>query len=73
MPNHNYSFKNRMIKMGYSQQNSKGNTYHLHSREGRGGAKLYYFSKDSTDSIDLPENMIVMEVPTGMLVVKKKQ
>lgn len=58
--------------MGYSQQNSKGNTYYLHSREGRGGAKLYFFSKDPTGSIDLPENMITIEGPTGMLMVKKK-
>lgn len=59
--------------MGYSQQNSKGVTYYLHGREGRGGAKLYYFSKDSNDSIDLPESMTTIEGPTGMLMVKKKQ
>jgi len=59
--------------MGYSQQNSKGTTYYLHSREGRGGAKLYFFSKDPNDSIDLPSNMEPMEGPTGMLMVKKKQ
>ncbi len=59
--------------MGYSQQNSKGTTYYLHGREGRGGAKLYFFSKDSNDSIDLPETMTVIEGPTTMLMVKKKQ
>lgn len=59
--------------MGYSQPNSKGNTYHLHSREGRGGAKLYFFSKDPSDSIDLPDNMEVIEGSTGMLMVKKKK
>ena len=59
--------------MAYSQQNSKGNTYHLHGREGRGGAKLYFFSKDPTDSIDLPDTMTVIEGPTGMLMVKRKQ
>jgi len=59
--------------MGYSQQNSKGNTYHLHSREGRGGAKLFFFSKDPTGSIDLPDTMAVIEGPTGMLMLKKKQ
>ena len=62
-----------MMGMGYSQQNSKGNTYHLHSREGRGGAKLFYFSKDATDSVDLPDRFTVIEGPTGMLMVKKKQ
>ena len=58
--------------MSYSQQNSKGNTYYLHSREGRGGAKLYFFSKDPTGSVDLPDNMTTIEGPTGMLMVKKK-
>jgi len=58
--------------MGYSQQNSKGTTYFLHSREGRGGAKLYYFSKDPSDSVDLPSHLETMEGHTGMLMVKKK-
>lgn len=59
--------------MGYSQVNSKGVAYHLHSREGRGGAMLYYFSKDATDSVELPDKFQVIEGPTGMLMVKKKQ
>lgn len=59
--------------MPYSQKNSRGTTYHLHGHEGRGGAKLYFFSKDPNDSIDLPDNMSVIEGPTGMLMVKKKQ
>lgn len=58
--------------MGFSKQNSKGNTYFLHTREARGGAKLYFFSKDEKDSIDLPEHFNVIEGPTGMLMVKKK-
>ncbi len=53
--------------MGYSQQNSKGTTYYLHSR-----GKLFFFSKDPNGSIDLPDNMTVVEGKTGMLMVKKK-
>jgi hypothetical protein len=58
--------------MGYSHKNSRGQTYHLHSREGRGGAMLYFFSKDPTGSIDLPKGLIVFENPrTGLPMVKK--
>lgn len=54
--------------MGYSQKNSKGVVYWLHSR-----GKLLFFSKDPTDSVDLPENMEVTENErTGLLMVKKK-
>ncbi len=60
--------------MGYSQKNSKGNTYHLHSRDvGSKGAKLYFFSKNEEGSVDLPETMQVIEAKTGMLMVKRKQ
>lgn len=58
--------------MGYSQKNSRGVVYYLHSREGKGGAKLFFFSKDPDDSVDLPEWLTVTEAPTGMLLVKKK-
>jgi hypothetical protein len=59
--------------MAFSKQNSKGTTYYLHSREGKGGAKLFFFSKDPTDSVDLPDKYDVVEGPTGMLMLKKKQ
>jgi hypothetical protein len=59
--------------MAFSKQNSKGVTYYLHTREARGGAKLYFFSKDEKNSVDLPENFTVIEGPTGMLMVKKKK
>lgn len=60
--------------MGYEHTNSRGVKYYLHSREvGTKGAKLFFFSKDSTDSIDLPDNMTVMENErTGLPMVKKK-
>ncbi|MBI4894200.1 MAG: hypothetical protein HY833_00485 [Candidatus Aenigmarchaeota archaeon] len=59
--------------MAYSHVNSKGQTYHLHSRDvGTKGSKLYFFSKKPEDSIDLPDNMQVIEGPTGLPMVKKK-
>lgn len=54
--------------MGYSQQNSKGVTYYLHSPNG----KLFFFSKDPNNSVDLPSHLGVTEGKTGMLMVKKK-
>jgi hypothetical protein len=56
------------MNMGYSQQNSKGVIYYLHSPNG----KLFFFSKDPNNSVDLPPTMTVMEGKTGMLMVKKK-
>lgn len=58
--------------MGYAHKNSRGQTYYLHSREGKGGAMLYFFSKDSNGSIDLPSGLKVFENPrTGLPMVKK--
>jgi len=55
--------------MAYSHKNSRGVTYWLHSRGGR----LFFFSKDPKDSIDLPETLTVIENPrTGLPMVKKK-
>ncbi|HLC59699.1 MAG TPA: hypothetical protein VJH34_04200 [archaeon] len=60
--------------MAYSHKNSKGNTFHLHSRDvGSKGAKLFFFSKDPTGSVDLPSIYKVIEGPTGMLMVKKNK
>jgi hypothetical protein len=40
---------------------------------GKGGATLFFFSKDSSESIDLPEAFNVVENPrTGLPLVKKK-
>lgn len=60
--------------MAFSHKNSKGQVYYLHSREGRGGAKLFFFSKDPTNGVDLPEGYDVFENPrTGLPMVKRKQ
>lgn len=60
--------------MAFSQTNSRGQTYWLHSREGRGGAKLFFFSKNQEDSVDLPEKYEVFENErTGLPMVRKKK
>lgn len=59
--------------MVYSHTNSKGQMYWLHSREGRGGAKLFFFSKSSEGAVDLPEKYEVFENErTGLPMVRKK-
>jgi hypothetical protein len=60
--------------MGYSQKNSRGVTYWLHGREGKGGARLFFFSKDQNESIDLPDGMEVFENPrTGLPMLRRKK
>jgi hypothetical protein len=55
--------------MAYSHKNSRGVTYYLHTR----GGKLFFFSKDPADGIDLPSHLQVVENPkTGLPLVKKK-
>ncbi len=58
--------------MGYSHVNSKGQTYYLHARVTAKGAKLMFFSKSAEDGAELPDNMQVIEGPTGLPMVKKK-
>lgn len=54
--------------MGYSHKNSRGITYHLHSK-----GRLYFFSKKEEDSIDLPEDFTVIEnQKTGLPMIKRK-
>lgn len=59
--------------MAYSHVNSKGITYWLHKQVGKGGATLFFFSKDATGAIDLPDNFVIIENSrTGLPMVKKK-
>lgn len=58
--------------MGYSHTNSKGQTYHLHTKTTARGAKLFFFSKNPEDSIELPDLYTVVEGPTGLPMIKKK-
>lgn len=65
--------------MAYSFKNSKGKEYFLHlkkvKRASGKDAELYYFSTDirkgqEVDSV--PEGKIVVELDTGLPVLKKK-
>lgn len=55
--------------MGYEHTNSKGKKYYLHSR-----GRLFFFSKEATDSIDMPSGYKVIENQiTGLPMIKKDQ
>lgn len=56
--------------MAYSHTNSKGTTYYLHSN-----GKMFFFSKEIKDgALDaVPAGYEVVEMKTGMLVLKKVQ
>ena len=63
--------------MGYTHTNSKGKTYHLHSKDVtlRGGRTqtIYYFAGDQrSNACDLPAGKKVVESErTGLPLVKK--
>ena len=57
--------------MAYSHTNSKGTTYFLHSN-----GKMFFFSKEIKEegALDaVPAGYNVVEMKTGMLVLKKVQ
>ena len=56
--------------MAYSHTNSKGTTYYLHSN-----GKMFFFSKEiKANALDaVPAGYKVVEMKTGMLVLKKDQ
>ena len=56
--------------MAYAHTNSKGVTYYLHSN-----GRMFYFSKEIKESaLDaVPAGYTVVEMKTGMLVLKKVQ
>jgi hypothetical protein len=56
--------------MAYSHTNSKGTTYYLHSN-----GRMFYFSKEIKEgALDaVPAGYNVVEMKTGMLVLKKVQ
>jgi len=60
----------------FSHKNSKGTTYYLHSKDVklRGGKmqKIFFFSKVSVGSIDMPHGYKVIESKrTGLPLLKK--
>ena len=56
--------------MAYSHTNSKGTTYYLHSN-----GKMFFFAKEvKQGALDaVPAGYNVVEMKTGMLVLKKVQ
>ena len=56
--------------MAYAHTNSKGNTYYLHSN-----GRMFFFSKEVKENAleSLPAGYNVVEMKTGMLVLKKIQ
>ena len=55
--------------MAFSQKNSKGDTFWLHSK-----GKLYFFSRKPEESIDLPEGMETFENSrTCLPMVRRKK
>lgn len=56
--------------MAYSHTNSKGNTYYLHSN-----GRMFFFSKEIKEGVldAIPAGYNVVEMKTGMLVLKKIQ
>ena len=56
--------------MAYAHTNSKGTTYYLHSN-----GRMFFFSKEVKDgALDaVPAGYNVVEMKTGMLVLKKVQ
>ncbi|MBE7536377.1 MAG: hypothetical protein HS124_11670 [Anaerolineales bacterium] len=56
--------------MAYAHTNSKGTTYYLHSN-----GRMFFFSKEiKENALDaVPAGYNVVEMKTGMLVLKKAQ
>lgn len=56
--------------MAYAHTNSKGTTYYLHSN-----GKMFFFSKEIKEGAleTVPAGYNVVEMKTGMLVLKKAQ
>ncbi|MEI6581626.1 MAG: hypothetical protein WCN86_02025 [bacterium] len=64
--------------MAFSHENSKGQTYYLHSKEVtlKGGRlqRIYYFGREAKEAaIDaMPDGYIIVENPrTGLPILKK--
>jgi hypothetical protein len=64
--------------MAYQFKNSKGNTYHLHSRTTtlRNGReqRIFFFAKEVKDGAidEVPEGYEVKETQNGLPVLRKK-
>ena len=64
--------------MGYTHTNSKGKTYHLHSKDvtlkGGRNQTIYYFAKDArSNACDLPAGKQVVESPKNWSSIRKRK
>lgn len=58
--------------MGFEHKNSRGEKYYLHSKEMKNKRVLFFFSKKSDDSVELPQGYKIIENPkTGLPMLKK--
>ena len=58
----------------YVYENKKKKKYYLHEYTGTGKKRMYYFSKDPKDAIDLPPGREVVEsTKTGLPMLKKRE
>jgi hypothetical protein len=63
---------NNLFKFVY--KNKKGKKFWLHVKIGRGGTKLYYFSKDPRNAVNLPPGYVVVEsARTGLPILRKRK
>jgi len=54
-------------------ENKKKKKYYLHEYTGTGEKRIFYFSKDSKDAIDLPPGYEIIEnLKTGLPTLKKR-
>jgi nitroreductase len=63
----------RLKRATFSYKNSKGQTFWLHAKEGRGGTTLLFFNRNSRGAMDLPEEMEVVESDRNHLPIAKKR
>ena len=57
----------------YSYTTKNGLQFFLHEKDGRGGTKLYYFSKKPEGAISLPRGFEAMESDRGLPLLKKTE
>jgi len=57
----------------YSYTTKTGQQFFLHEKDGRGGTKLYYFSKKPEAAISLPPGFEVVESSHGLPLLKKTE
>lgn len=60
-----------LVLGSYSHTAKDGRQYFLHEKDGRGGTRLYYFSKSPEGAISLPDGYEVVESQRGLPLLRK--